>query len=97
MRRKFNVKVEHEIIVVLREEAFTSDFMQGFRENFFSFDDVHEHAEHIGRLLACGIMGDVGRGYGHDQFVEGYGRIGDFVTAATIDGTDTSSTMAAEA
>ncbi|ATJ89404.1 MULTISPECIES: hypothetical protein [Acetobacter] len=92
MSRKFNVKVESDVLVVLREEAFTPAFMEQFRENFFSFDELHEHAEHIGRLLASGMMEDVGRGFGDDQFVEGYGRIGDFVRQATLEGTDATST-----
>lgn len=92
MSVKFNVKIKQDIIIVLRDDAFTPAFMKGFRENFFSFDELHEHAEHIGRLLASGMMEDVGRGFGNDQFVEGYGRIGDFVRQATLEGTDATST-----
>jgi len=63
--RKFRVIVTQEVIVTLDAEKFDEAFMQEFRESFFNFDTLEEHAEHIGQLEARGLWSE--------DFTEGYG------------------------
>lgn len=83
MARKFEVEVQITVPVTLREEAFTEKFMEEYRGSIAPFDTLGEHAEHIAWLVATGVIDPV---YDPlvcgDQFVEGYGRIADFVIYA---------------
>ncbi|WDA37827.1 hypothetical protein [Sphingobium sp. YC-XJ3] len=67
---KFKVIVEQEVTVELDETKFDEAFMQEFRESFFSFDSLDEHAEHIAQLVARGL---VELGWERADFIEGYG------------------------
>lgn len=67
--RTYRVIVEQSVMVTLDDEKFDEAFMQEFRDGFFAFDDLRQHAEHIGQLYARGIWEDM---VGH-QFIEGYG------------------------
>lgn len=85
--KKFQIEVTQTASVDLKTAAFTDQFMEEYRASFFPFCELREHAEHIGQLVARGVMDEVTRHYGNEQFVEGYGPIGTFVSEATI--TDT--------
>jgi hypothetical protein len=67
---KFIVLVTQEIEVTLDKTKFDEAFMEEFRQNFYSFDTIEEHAEHIAQLQARGV-------YELDsynpEFIEGYG------------------------
>jgi len=67
--RKFMIEVTQMIEVTLDESKFDETFMAEFRESFFPFDTLEEHAKHIGQLQARGI---IDASYG-DHFIEGYG------------------------
>lgn len=83
MARKFEVEVQITVPVTLREEAFTEKFMEEYRGSIAPFDTLGEHAEHIAWLVATGVIDPVYDPLvGGDQFVEGYGRIANFVIYA---------------
>ncbi|WP_429956192.1 hypothetical protein ACQW08_06250 [Gluconobacter japonicus] len=84
MTKMFNIEVTQTVSVKLKKEAFTEQFMEEYRAGFFPFFEMREHAEHIGQLIARGVMDEVTRHYGAEQFIEGYGPIGTFVSEATI-------------
>lgn len=88
MSGKFKIEVEQIVTVDLRSEKFTDDFMAAYRKDFYPFYEKEEHAEHIGQLVARGMIDEVSSICGADQIVEGYGRIGDFVLAAQITETE---------
>ena len=67
---KFKVIVEQEVTVELDETKFDDAFMQEFREGFYPFFDLQEHAEHIAQLQARGVI--EAEAFGGD-FIEGYG------------------------
>lgn len=70
---KFIVDVTQTVEVELDEAKFDETFMEEFRASFYQFDDIQEHAEHIGQLTARGIIeiGDYS-----PEFIEGYGLSG---------------------
>ena len=80
-----DITVSIDVDVALREEAFTEAFMEGYRDLIAPFFDVKDHALHIADLVARGVIEEIEAPHrGVEQFVEGYGRIGDFVTRAVI-------------
>ncbi|ABM73407.1 hypothetical protein [Vibrio phage VP882] len=68
MLKEFEVTVTHTVKVTMDESKFTPEFNQAFREYFFDFDDIEDHAKHIAQIEARGMIG-------FDHFVEGYGDI----------------------
>lgn len=82
MAKKFTVEVQQIVEVELDETKFDEGFMQEFRDSFYNFDTLAEHAEHIAQLQARGLA-DLEFG---SQFVEGYGPSSDMgIRARTID------------
>ena len=69
MSRTFRIAVTQFVEVTLDASKFDDAFMQEFRDSFFRFDTLEEHAEHIAQLQARGVI-DV---QGCDEFIEGYG------------------------
>lgn len=67
--KKFQVVVEQEFEITLDAEKFDEAFMQEFRESFYSFDTLEEHAEHIAQQQARGAI-DITI---TPEFIEGYG------------------------
>lgn len=66
---KYQIEVTQLVEVELDESKFDETFMEEFRQSFYSFDTLQEHAEHIAQLQARGIIElDTG-----SEFVEGYG------------------------
>ncbi|WP_025886538.1 hypothetical protein [Asaia prunellae] len=86
----YTVEVSQSVKLKLRDDAFTPKFMEEYRNNFSSFDDLSEHAEYFGWLVASGRVDEVTKYSGKEQFIEGYGPIGQFVELAEIVSTDTS-------
>lgn len=62
------VKVTQYIEVEVDEAKFDEDFLKEFKENFYEFDNINEHIEHLARLYAKGMVGGT-----PNSFIEGYG------------------------
>lgn len=63
--KKYKVKVtrEDEYEIEFDEKFFNREFLDHFKEYFYDFDDLEEHAEHIAQFRAR---------FG-EQHIEGYG------------------------
>ena len=68
-RRTFRIAVTQFVEVTMDASKFDEVFMQEFRDSFFPFHTLEEHAEHIAQLQARGVIDAQDR----DEFVEGYG------------------------
>lgn len=83
--KKFIVEVRQTVEVELDETKFDEAFMEEFRDSFYPFMTLADHAEHIAQLQARGI-------YDLDfiptQFIEGYGAAIDMGIKASVTGTD---------
>lgn len=83
--KTFRISVTQTIDITLDDAKFDSRFMTEFRQHFFAFDTIEEHAEHLAQLQARGI---------HDlspfvsEFVEGYGPSHDMGIKGTVRSTD---------
>lgn len=86
MDKSFVVTVTATVRVKLDASKFTPDFMEDFRQHFFPFDTIEEHAEHIGQLAARELYSF---GFNRDEFVEGYGKIGPMGIFAWVDQIET--------
>lgn len=64
---KFDSEYTSYWIVELDESKFTPEFMEEFRQSFYQFYDLEDHAEHITQLYARGVVEG-------DDFIEGYGK-----------------------
>lgn len=63
------VDVTQTVEVEVDESKFTPEFMQEFRNSFYSFHTINQHLEHLAQLYARGLDRD---------FIEGYGPAQDF-------------------
>lgn len=70
MTTKKTVYVTLTIDVEVDETKFTDEFMQEYRDSFYSFDTIDDHIKHLAQLHARGI-------YDSDSFIEGYGQASD--------------------
>lgn len=68
--KSFEIEVTQVVRVTLDETKFDEAFMAEFRDGFFNFDTLEQHAEHIGRLYALGL---IELGWERTDFIEGYG------------------------
>lgn len=80
---KFTVQVTQEVEVTLDETKFTPEFMAAFRDCFYDFDSLEDHAEHLAQLEARGICGT-----NLDPFIEGYGRASEMGISMQVVDTD---------
>ncbi len=71
---KFEVVVQQVIEVELDETKFTPAFMEEYREFFYPFYSLQDHAEHIAQMQARGVIDLEGYVSPH-AFVEGYGLV----------------------
>lgn len=76
----FRVTVTQIIEVTLDASAFSESFMQEFRDDFYEFDAIEDHAEHIAQLHARGLFD----GGSYDEFIEGYGPAKDMGIRARV-------------
>lgn len=83
--KKFVVEVRHIVEVELDEAKFDDAFMEEFRESFYQFSTLADHAEHIAQLQARGIY-DLD--FIETQFVEGYGPAIDMGIKSRVTGTE---------
>lgn len=65
--KTFEVLVTQKVKVTVDESKFTPEFIKEFQDNFYSFDGIPEHVEHLAQLGARGIVDDF------TTFIEGYG------------------------
>lgn len=65
--KTYAVTVTQTVQVTLDESEFDEAFLREFRESFYPFCTINEHAEHLAQLFARGVYHS-----GHD-FIEGYG------------------------
>ncbi len=84
-KRTFHMAVTQTVAVTLDESKFNDAFMAEFRESFYPFDTLEEHAEHIAQLQARGVI-DVEMAPG--EFIEGYGPSEEMGIRANIIATD---------
>lgn len=70
--RTFELTVNHSVDVTLDETAFTEEFMEDFRKNFYPFYSITDHAEHLAQLYTRGIVDEF------TDFIEGYGNPKEF-------------------
>lgn len=68
--RTFDVEVIQHVRVTLDASKFDEAFMEEFRETFYPFDSLEDHASHIAQLQARGL---IHLGFNKREFVEGYG------------------------
>lgn len=73
------IQVTQTIKVTVNEAKFTSEFMAGFRDAFYPFDDLNEHIEHIAQMTARGLLTGM-----EDEFIEGYGKVIDMGIKAEV-------------
>jgi hypothetical protein len=69
------VTVTFSANVTLDESKFTEEFMAEFRESFYNFKSIEDHAMHLAQLAVRGVYGL--SKYSKNEFVEGYGSIGE--------------------
>lgn len=81
-KKAFAISVTQVIRVTLDEARFDETFMEEFRDSFYPFFDLADHAKHIGQLQARGIV-DLERP-GPRDFVEGYGLASEMGIEATV-------------
>lgn len=84
---EYLVRVTQLVRVKLDESKFDGEFLREFRESFYPFDSVEDHARHLGQLVARGIY--EASPYSAKEFIEGYGPIGEFGISASVDDVDT--------
>jgi hypothetical protein len=60
------IRVVTEVEITLDEDKFDNVFMEDFNANFFEFDTIEEHYEHLAQLYVRGITDGT-------NFIEGYG------------------------
>lgn len=79
--KTFLIDVTRTIEVTLDETKFTEEFMSHFREYFYPFYSVEDHAKHLAQLEAREMIG-----WRPDDFIEGYGAKDNFgITTKVID------------
>lgn len=77
-----DVTVTFSVRVTLDETKFTPEFMEEFRRDFYKFGTIGDHAMHLAQLAVRGVyaLSD----WQKDEFVEGYGPIGDMGLSVEI-------------
>lgn len=72
---KIQVLATTLVTVEIDDAKVDAAFMAEFRQSFFQFHTLEEHAQHIAQLAARGIIDATGRD--SNEFVEGYGPLED--------------------
>lgn len=65
--REISVDVCLTIEVGLDETKFTPEFMEDFRNHFYDFNTIEDHAKHLAQMYARGLITE------YSEFIEGYG------------------------
>jgi len=82
--RTFEIDVTQTVRVVLDGRKFDEAFIAEFRQSFYDFDTLEEHAEHIAQLQARGVIDLTATG----EFIEGYGPSEEMGIKASVIATD---------
>lgn len=61
---KFTARVIIDVEIDLDESKFDEAFMAEFRQSFYQFHDIEDHAGHLAQLEARGLLGFFTEGYG---------------------------------
>ena len=66
--KKFKCTVTRtdDFVIELDENVFTEEYMKEFRDVFYQFHDLEDHAKHLAWVQAQ---------FGDDRFIEGYGSV----------------------
>lgn len=81
---KFSVVVTSYVDVDLDARKFTPEFLAEFRESFYPFTTIEEHAEHLAQLAARGIYSGFA-----SEFIDGYGAAKDMGIQLHVSSVDT--------
>lgn len=81
--KKFTIEVRQIVEVELDEAKFDEAFMEEFRDSFYPFMTLVDHAEHIAQLEARGIVDLI-----TPEFIEGYGQSDDMGIKARVTDTE---------
>ena len=65
--KNITVEVTQTITVTLDETKFTPEFMAEYRESFYDYNTIEDHAKHLAFLEASGMVSH------GSAFIEGYG------------------------
>ncbi|WP_297803699.1 hypothetical protein [uncultured Brevundimonas sp.] len=60
--------VARRVSVAVDESKFTEEFLSEYRKDFYPFQTIDDHREHLAILYARGVL----TGW-RDEFIEGYG------------------------
>ncbi len=71
MQKTYQVDYTVRINVTLDTEKFDDAFMEDFPKHFYPFTTLRDHAEHIARNQARGVIDATGCS---GDFIEGYGK-----------------------
>lgn len=71
-KRTYTVQVVQQVEVTLDDEKFDDKFMEEFRDSFYHFMTLDDHASHIAQLAGRGIIPESSEFKGA-FFIEGYG------------------------
>jgi len=86
--KTFLVEVTQLVEVTLDESKFDESFMSEFRDSFYPFFDLVDHAKHLAQLQARGVENMQYHKPQFAPFVEGYGPISEFGIRARVIDTD---------
>ena len=93
MAKTFTIEVTQTIEVELDPAKFDEAFMEEFRESFFPFYDIEDHAKHIAQLQARGGV-DLDGFFSDRTFVEGYGLAKEMGISARVTDTEIQQVLA---
>lgn len=77
----FEIEVSQKVSVTIDDAKMTPAFMEEFREGFYDFADLEDHASHIAQMAVRNLI--EGR---PEEFVEGYGPLADVGVSLTKSG-----------
>ena len=78
---RYTVTVSQLVDIDLDESKFTPEFIEEYKNSFYPYTDIEDHAGHLAQLCARGLLG---------EFVEGYGTAKDFGIKAEVVDSDIS-------
>lgn len=81
---RMTMRVTSIVDLNLIDAAFTPEFIEEFRSTMVPLDTIEDHGEYISGLVVSGVIEEISDHCGLEQVIEGYGRIGDFVSLAKV-------------
>ena len=83
------VTVTQSVVIDVKPEAFTPEFMSEFAETMYPFDTLDQHIEHLAQLAARGILAALPFYDGRPDWIEGYGPAHEFLNSIGFADTET--------